>query len=113
MKKLLMLAMLVCGALMLAGCGSNVDENKTPEQIRAEIQDLDMEKIQAIVADYQKAIEKKAAELKAEVEKLAAIPLTEQLGEEAKKIRGNLEDITKSLDKLKANMAAYAEGLKK
>jgi hypothetical protein len=50
--------------------------------------------------------------VKAEAEKLAKIPLTQQLGDEAKKLRDNMSNITTSLDKLKANMAAYAEGLK-
>ena len=113
MKKILMLIALLCGALMLAGCGDKVDESKTPEQIREEIQNMDLDEIRAVIEDYQKAIEKKAAELKKEVDKLAAIPLTEQLGDEAGKLRDGIRDIKDSLEKLQANMAAYAEGLKK
>ena len=47
------------------------------------------------------------------MDKLAAIPLTEQLGDEAGKLRDGIRDIKDSLEKLQANMAAYAEGLKK
>lgn len=112
MKKFLMLCFAVCGMLFFAGCSEKVDENKTPEQIKAELASMDAADIQEMITKYQKAIEEKTAELKVEVEKLAKIPLTEQLGEEAKKIRANQAEITKSLDKLKANLAAYAEGLK-
>ena len=105
---------LVLGStLLIAGCSNGVDENKTPAEIKAEVVNMNMNDIQAMVAKYQKAIEKKTAELKVETEKLAKIPLTEQLGAEAKNLRSSIEEITKSLDKLKDNMAAYADGLKK
>ena len=101
-----------CGIFFLAGCGQGVDENKTPAQIRSEVANMSAQDIQTVIVKYQKAIEAKAFELKAEAEKLSKIPLTEQLGDEAKKLRDNMENITVSLDKLKANMAAYADGLK-
>ena len=59
MKKVLWLALLACGTMMLAGCGNKADENKTPAQIQAEVQKMDAAQIQAVIADYQKAIEKK------------------------------------------------------
>ena len=113
MKKVLWLALLACGTMMLAGCGNKADENKTPAQIQAEVQKMDAAQIQAVIADYQKAIEKKAAELKKETDKLTAIPLTEQLGDEAKKIRANIGTLKDSLSKLQANLQAYTDGLKK
>ena len=113
MKKLFILGMMACSMIFLAGCGEGVDENKTPAQIQSEVANMDAEDIQAMITKYQKAIEKKAAELKAEADKLAEIPLTEQLGDEAKALRGNIEELTSSLNKLKANAEAYLEGLKK
>ena len=112
MKKLMLLLVAACGIFLLAGCGQGVDENKTPAQIQSEVANMSAQDIQAMIVKYQKAIEAKAAELKAEADKLAKIPLTQQLGDEAKKLRDNMANITTSLDKLKANMAAYAEGLK-
>jgi outer membrane murein-binding lipoprotein Lpp len=113
MKKVLFLAILACGTMMLAGCGNKADENKTPAQIQAEVQKMDASEIQAVIADYQKAIEKKAAELKKGADKLAAIPLTEQLGDEAKKVRANMDNLKDSLAKLQANLKAYTDGLTK
>ena len=112
MKKLLLMALVFCGSLFLAGCGDSVDENKTPEQIKSEITSMDMNDIQKMIEKYQEAIAEKAAEIKAETDKLAKIPLTEQLGDEAKKLRGNVSELTKSLDKLKANLEVYTDGLK-
>ena len=113
MKKFMLMALLCCGALFLAGCGDSVDENKTPEQIKAEVASMNAADIQKMIEKYQKAIEEKAAEVKVEADKLAKIPLTEQLGDEAKALRGNIEELTSSLNKLKANAEAYIEGLKK
>ncbi len=102
----------VCACLFfVAGCGESVDENKTPEQIKQEVMNMSAADIQKKIEAYTKAIESKTAELKAETEKLAKIPLAEQLGDEAKKVRANIGNIESSLSKLKDNMAAYAEGL--
>lgn len=113
MRKMLLLVGMLCGALFLTGCGNDVDENKTPAQIQEEVAKMNASDIQAMVEKYQKAIDAKSAELKAEGEKLAKIPLTEQLGDNAKSIKDKMANITESLKKLQANMAAYAEGLKK
>ena len=99
MKKVtLMFAGAVVAAGLLAGCGSSVDENKTPEQIRQEIASWDSAKIQKAVDEYTKAIAAKTEELNAALAKVKDLSPQELIGE--------------SLKKLKDNMAAYAEGLK-
>ncbi|MCI5779608.1 MAG: hypothetical protein MR051_07345 [Lentisphaeria bacterium] len=113
MKKLMLAMAMLMAALVMVGCGSKVDENKTPEQIKQEVAKMDAAEIQAVVADYQKAIEAKTADLKKEGEKLKGLSLSEMTGDKAKAIKDNMAGLTKSIDKLKANMAAYAEGLKK
>ena len=113
MKKLMILALALCGMLFMAGCGDGVDEAKTPEQIKSEVANMSVADIEKMAAKYQKAIAAKAAELEKEVKKLADIPLTEQLGDEAKKLRGNIDELKKSLEKLKANLEAYLAGMKK
>ena len=99
MKKLFVMALVLCGALFFAGCGSNVDENKTPEQIREEVATMSVEEIGGIITEYQEAIAAKVAELEAEVAKLG--------GMSAEKV----EELTASIEKLEANVAAYSEGL--
>jgi len=100
-------------AVLLTGCGQEADENKTPTQIKSEISNMTMDDIKAMMDKYQQAIEKKSAELKVEADKLAKIPLTEQLGDEAKKIKADMAEISESIKKLSENMKAYAEGLGK
>ncbi len=109
----MILALALCGMLFMAGCGDGVDEAKTPEQIKSEVANMSVADIEKMAAKYQKAIAAKAAELEKEVKKLADIPLTEQLGDEAKKLRGNIDELKKSLEKLKANLDAYLAGMKK
>ena len=113
MKKLILAVTVLATALLMAGCGSKADENKTPEQIKQEVTQMDAASIQAVIADYQKAIEEKTAELKKESDKLKELKPEELLGDKAKSIKDRIAELTKSIDKLKANMDAYAEGLKK
>ena len=105
MKKLVLFMAVAVAALMLAGC-SKADENKTPDQIKQEVAKMDAKDIQATIEEYQKAIADKTAELTKEMSKLKP--------EEA--LKGGNEktaELKKSIEKLNANMAAYAEGLKK
>ena len=113
MKKLILAMTMLATALVMTGCGSKADENKTPEQIKQEVSTMDASQIQAVIADYQKAIEEKTAELQKETEKLKGLDLSEVAGEKGKAIKDNMSELSKSIDKLKANMEAYAEGQKK
>ena len=113
MKKLMLAVTVLATALIMVGCGSKADENKTPEQIKQEVTKMDAASIQAVIADYQKAIEAKSAELQKEADKLKELKPEEMLGDKAKSIKDNMAGLSQSIDKLKANMQAYAEGLKK
>ena len=72
---------------MLAGCGSEVDENKAPDQIKAEVAKLDAAAIQKQIDAYKKAIEEKSKELSKVMDQIKEIPLTEQLSDNAKNCR--------------------------
>lgn len=113
MKKMLFLTCILSGTLFLAGCGDGVDENKTPAQIQQETIEMNVDQIKDMIAKYQKAISQKTNELKKEMDKLANIPLQEQMGSEAKKVRAEIEKLSNSLNKLKANAQTYAEELSK
>lgn len=113
MKKIaMMFACAFVAAGMLAGCGDGVDESKTPDQIKQEIASWDAAKVQKTIDEYTRVIEAKSGELAKKMDELKEIPISEQLGEKAKGLQGEIANITKSLDKLKDNMAAYVEGLK-
>ena len=112
MKKLMLFMAVAVAALMLAGC-SKADENKTPDQIKQEVAKMDAKDIQAVIDDYKKAIEEKTADLQKETAKLKELKLDELTGDKAKSIKDNMANLSESIKKLEANMAAYAEGLKK
>lgn len=99
------------GLLLLSGCSGGADENKTPEQIRAEVQTLDRAAIEKQIQTYLSAIDAKKAEMDKELAKLKAIPLSEILGDKAQQIKADLSQLTVSLEKLSANLQAYREGL--
>lgn len=110
MKKLVLFTVLaLSGAMFLTGCNKKeaADDNKTVEQIKAEAATMTPEQVQAKVAEYQKKIEAKAAEVKKAAEELKAIPLTEQLGDKAKGIQEKIAKLTKELNELKDKAAAY------
>ncbi len=97
---------------MLAGCGSEIDENKTPDQIRAEVAKLDAAAIQKQIDAYRKAIAEKTQELARVTDQIKEIPLAEQLSDNAKKLQAEAANIGKSLGRLKDNLEAYVDGLK-
>ena len=112
MKKFAMaFACAILAAGMMTGCG-DVDENKTPAEIKAEAANWDTAKIEKQMEAYKKAIEAKAAELKKAADELAAVPLDKKLGEEGKKAAAKVAEVTNYLDNLKAGLEAYAEALK-
>lgn len=113
MKKMLFLTCILSGTMFLAGCGDGVDENKTPAQIQQESIEMNIDQIKNMIAKYQKAIARKTDEFKKETDKLANIPLQEQMGNEAKKVRAEIAKLSTSLKKLQANAQTYAEELSK
>ena len=101
----------ILAAGMMTGCG-DVDENKTPDQIKAEVAKLDAAAIQKQIDAYKKAIEEKSKELSKVMDQIKEIPLTEQLSDNAKKLQAEAANLGKSINKLKDNLEAYVDGLK-
>ena len=112
MQKLFVVTLLICGSFFFAGCGNGVDENKTPAEIKQEVANMSQEDIQKTIEAYKEVIAEKTEALTEELAKLKDIPLTEMLGDEAKKIKDNVGSIEDSIAKLTNNMQAYADGLK-
>ena len=116
MKKLMLAMVMALCALVMVGCGdkgAKVDESKTPEQIKQEVAKMDQAQIQKTIENYKNAIADKTAQMEKKAQELTKIPLTEQLGDKAKGLQGEIGTLKDQISKLQANMAAYAEGLKK
>lgn len=116
MKRFWMLLAAVCTAGMLAGCGGDDFENKTPEQVRSEAAKMTAEDISAKIAECNKVIAAKTAELEKALAPLKDIKVTEVFSEKAKTIKEQVEKdskpIKESLEKLGATLNAYQEALK-
>ena len=114
MKTRLFLCVLLSGVLMLTltGCGAKADENKSLSDVKAEAETMSVERLKAIAITYKKAIEAKKPEIEKVMTKLSAIPLTEAMGTEAKSLKGDIDDLTKSVSALKERFDVYYGKLK-
>ena len=111
MKKILA-TLVAASALILCGCGANVNENKTPEQIKTEAASMDAASLQKQIDALKAFISEKNAEAKVLAEKLSKIPLTEHMGNDAKALREEASKIAESVKKIQAQLGVYVEELK-
>jgi chromosome segregation ATPase len=111
-------ALFFAAAALLSGCGSksdtpaSVDETKPIAEVKAEAEKMNVEQLKATAQAYRQAIVAKQAELEKVAAKLKDIPVTEALGEEAKSIKTDLENLNKSVAALTERFQVYLEKLK-
>lgn len=107
---------LVLLAGIAAGCAQGgsggVSENKPIAEVQAEAQTMSADQLKAVVQKYEAAIQAKQADIEKVQAKIKEIPLTELLGEEAKKLKDDVTQIGSSLKNLSERMAVYADSLK-
>lgn len=111
MKKILAI-FVAASALVLCGCGANVNENKTLEQAKTEAVSMDAASLQKQVDALKAFIAEKNDEAKALAEKLSKISLTEQMGNDAKALREEASKIAESVKKIQTQLGVYVEELK-
>lgn len=111
MKKILAI-FVAASALVLCGCGANVNENKTLEQAKTEAASMDTASLQKQVDALKAFIAEKNDEAKALAEKLSKISLTEQMGNDAKALREEASKIAESVKKIQTQLGVYVEELK-
>ena len=105
-------SLLVLCSIALLGCGSKADENKPMSEVKAEAEKMDTSGLRAMAMDYKEAITAKNGEVDKITAKLKEIPLTEMLGEEAKGLKADIEDLNKSVSALRERFDVYYEKLK-
>lgn len=113
MRNDLMLS-LVCVSMvvLVSGCGGQkVDANKPIDQVSAEAQQMTVSDLQSMVKSYQGAIEAKKADIEKLQAKIKEIPLTQLMGEEAKKLKDDLSEITTAIGRLSERMSVYVKEL--
>ncbi len=96
----------------ILGCGKKADENKPISEVKAEAEKMDTDGLRAMAMVYQKAIAAKNGEVEKLTAKLKDIPVTEMLGDEAKELKTDLDDLNKSISALKERFEVYYQKLK-
>ena len=110
-QTVLYLTLVVC-LLLLQACGKKADENKPVSQMQAEAEKMDANKLKSMAMAYQDAIVAKKADVEKLAAKLKEIPLTEMLGEKAKQLKADIENVNKSISSLKERFQIYYNKLK-
>ncbi|MCK4947936.1 MAG: hypothetical protein KAS46_06150 [Candidatus Aureabacteria bacterium] len=98
--------------LVLTGCGGGVSEDKPITEVKTEAQAMSVDQLKATVAKYQEAIASKKDVISKLTAALQKIPVTQTLGDEAKKLKGDISNITSAIRALKERLDIYSEALK-
>jgi len=96
----------------ILGCGKKADENKPISEVKAEAEKMDTDGLRDMAMVYQKSIAAKKGELEKLTAKLKDIPVTEMMGEEAKALKADVDNLNKSLSALKERFEVYYQKLK-
>jgi hypothetical protein len=108
-------ALIIATGLAFAGCaggGGSVSESRPVSEIAAEAKNMAVAELQNIVAKYKQVIAVKQVDIQALQAKIKEIPLTQLLGEEAKKLKTDISTIAASVSALTERMNVYIQELK-
>jgi predicted small lipoprotein YifL len=112
MRKTVLSLILALSVLCLFGCGKKADESKPISEVKAEAEKMSVEDLKAMAMKYKDAIVAKKAGVEKMTAKLKEIPVTQMLGEEAKKLQVDIDNLGKSLSALKERFQVYYDQLK-
>lgn len=98
--------------LLLAGCGAKADEDKPLSDVKAEADQMTVEKLRSMAMAYKDAILDKTSDVEALSLRLKSIPIAELLGDEAKGLKADIQDLNKSITALKDRFQVYYDKIK-
>ena len=111
LKTITLCCMVALLAVSLLGCGSKADENVSLDQVKADAEKMNVDQLKAKAKTYYDAIVAKKADVEKLMAKVKDIPLTQVAGEEAKGLKADIDDLTKSVSNLKARFQVYYDKL--
>lgn len=104
--------LLVTVFFSLCGCGKKADENKPIIEVKAEAEKMSVEKLKSTAMAYKEAITAKKEEVTKLTAKLKEIPIAKMVGDEAKGLKADIDEISKSVSALKLRFDVYYDKLK-
>ena len=111
-RNITLYCLLALCSLALVGCGKKADENKPISEVKAEAEKMSVEKLRSMALTYKEAIIAKRADVEKITAELKKIPITEMLGEEAKGLKTDMDNLNESVSALKARFEIYYNKLK-
>jgi len=88
------------------------DESQPVSEVKTEAETMDTGQLRAMALAYKETIVAKKTELEKLAAQLKEIPVTDLLGEKAKQLKTNVDNLTKSIDALKERFDVYYAKLK-
>ena len=111
-KKILLCSMLAMFLVALSGCSKKVDENKSVSEIKAEAEKMSIEQLTAAAMKYKNAIMAKSAEIDSVMSGLKKVPITDMLGDDAKKFKSEIDSLSNAIAPLKERLKIYYDKIK-
>jgi hypothetical protein len=100
-------------ALAIGGCGGKkADANKPISEAKAEAEKMDAGQLRDMAMAYKEAIVANKANVDKVAAKLKEIPVTKMIGDEAKQLKTEIDNITTSISALKERFEIYYQKLK-
>jgi len=105
-KNVSLWSLLVLCSLAVLSCGKK-DEDRPISEVKTEAEQMITDELRAEAMKCKEAITSKRGELEKLTAKLKGLPVTEMLGEEAKGLKADIEDLNKSVSALKERFDVY------
>ena len=104
---------------LLTGCNEPGDEAPVdlPEEVPVEApatetpEPVEMTELQRVVGEYEAVVVEKLAELEQLKEKVQEIPIGEMMDEQARVVKGAMEEVAESLGKMMEELVGHLEEL--
>ena len=107
------LVVMMAALLTVCGCGKNADTTKPIPEVKAEAEKMDVSQLRSMAMTYKDAITAKTEEIKTEGLKITKLPVAELMGDKAKAINTNINELKKNVDALTQRFQIFLDELKK
>jgi len=105
-------ALVFLSSIILTGCGGGVDEQRPISEVRAEADTMTLGQLESMVTRYERAIRNRESEIANLSERVREIPVAQMMGEEARALKSELDELNTSLRALTERLNIYAAALR-